>query len=106
MNGYTATLESGEAIFYRDRKRWFWLMSVIYPLEPFLGIWLHAETGHEGWLLLPLALGYVLAPILDWILGEDETPEQETARDLLRLCVEHGVEGAVHFPGFVPNPYP
>lgn len=77
MNGYTATLESGEAIFYRDRKRWFWLMSVIYPLEPFLGIWLHAETGHEGWLLLPLALGYVLAPILDWILGEDENNPPE-----------------------------
>ncbi|MFQ6006096.1 MAG: alkane 1-monooxygenase [Woeseia sp.] len=72
MKGYTATLETGEAIFYRDRKRWFWMLSVLYPLEPFLGIWLHAETGYQAWLLLPLALGYVVAPILDWILGADE----------------------------------
>ncbi len=72
MKGYTATLDTGEAIFYQDRKRWFWSLSVLYPLQPFLGIWLHAETGNEAWLLLPLALGYVAAPILDWLLGEDE----------------------------------
>ena len=54
MRGYTGTLENGEAVFYRDRKRWFWLLSVLYPLEAFLGIWLHAETGNEAWLLLPL----------------------------------------------------
>ena len=77
MKGYTATLDSGEAIFYRDRKRWFWLLSVLYPLQPFLGIWLHAETGNEAWLLLPLALGYVAAPILDWLLGEDENNPPE-----------------------------
>ena len=52
MKGYTGTLENGEAIFYRDRKRWFWSLSVLYPLQPFLGIWLHAETGNEAWLLL------------------------------------------------------
>ena len=77
MKGYTATLDTGEAIFYRDRKRWFWSLSVLYPLQPFLGIWLHAETGNEAWLLLPLALGYVAAPILDWLLGEDENNPPE-----------------------------
>ena len=77
MKGYIATLDTGEAIFYRDRKRWFWSLSVLYPLQPFLGIWLHAETGNEAWLLLPLALGYVAAPILDWLLGEDENNPPE-----------------------------
>jgi len=77
MNGYTATLDTGEAIFYRDRKRWLWSLSVLYPLQPFLGIWLHAETGNEAWLLLPLALAYVAAPILDWLLGEDENNPPE-----------------------------
>lgn len=71
MKGYTATLANGEAVFYRDRKRWFWLLSVFYPLQPFVGIWLHAETGNQAWLLLPLALGYIVAPLLDWLLGED-----------------------------------
>ena len=48
MKGYTAALPSGEAIHYIDRKRWLWLLSVFYPLQPFLGIWLHAETGNQA----------------------------------------------------------
>jgi alkane 1-monooxygenase len=71
MKGYTASLPSGAAIHYVDRKRWLWLMSVLYPLEPLLGIWLHSLTGNEWWLLLPLLLNFGLGPVLDWILGED-----------------------------------
>jgi len=71
MKGYTASLPNGEAIHYVDKKRYLWLLSVLYPLQPFIGIWLHASTGHEGWLLLPLAIGYVVSPLLDWALGED-----------------------------------
>ena len=77
MKGYTATLENGEAIFYRDRKRWFWLLSVFYPLQAFLGMWLHARTGNETWLLLPLALTYIGAPLFDWWLGEDQNNPPE-----------------------------
>ena len=54
MKGYTATLPSGAAIYYTDRKRWLWAMSVFYPLEPLVGIWLHSLSGNELWLLLPL----------------------------------------------------
>ena len=77
MKGYTATLENGEAIYYQDRKRWFWLLSVFYPLQAFLGMWLHARTGNEAWLLLPLALTYIGAPLLDWWLGEDQNNPPE-----------------------------
>jgi len=72
MKGYTATLENGEAIFYQDSKRWFWLMSVLYPLLPFFGIWLHAVTSEQAWLLFPLALNYIGGPVIDWIVGEDQ----------------------------------
>ncbi len=83
MKGYTAALPSGEAIHYVDRKRWLWLASVVYPLQPLIGIWLHAETGVEAWLLLPLFTGYVLMPILDWVLGEDENnPPEEVVPQL------------------------
>lgn len=71
MKTYTAILPDGETIRYVDRKRWLWLMSVFYPLQPFLGIFLHARTGNEAWLLLPLALGYVGGPLLDALIGED-----------------------------------
>jgi alkane 1-monooxygenase len=71
MKGYTATLPSGAAIYYADRKRWLWAMSVLYPLEPLVGIWLHSLSGNEFWLLLPLILNFGLGPIIDWTLGED-----------------------------------
>ena len=78
MKGYTAALPDGEAIHYVDRKRYLWALSVLFPLQPFIGIALHANTGNEAWLLLPLLLNYVLGPILDWLLGEDTNnpPEQ------------------------------
>lgn len=83
MTGYTATLPSGAAIIYIDRKRWLWLMSVLYPLQPFVGIWLHSITGNELWLLLPFALDYGLGPILDWLLGEDlNNPPEEVVMQL------------------------
>ena len=85
MKGFTATLPSGEAIHYVDRKRWLWPLSVLYPLQPFLGIWLHAETAVEAWLLLPLFLNYVVAPIQDWMLGEDtNNPPEEVVVQLDR----------------------
>ena len=71
MKGYTATLPSGEAIHYVDRKRYLWTLSVLYPLQPFIGIGLHANTGQEAWLLLPLLLAYVVNPLIDAIVGED-----------------------------------
>ena len=71
MKGYTASLPDGEAIHYVDRKRYLWTLSVLYPLQPFIGIWLHAETGQQAWLLLPLLLAYVVNPLLDMLIGED-----------------------------------
>ncbi|NIL93244.1 MAG: alkane 1-monooxygenase [Woeseiaceae bacterium] len=83
MKGYTASLPNGEAIIYIDRKRWLWLMSVVYPLQPLFGIWLHAATGNEWWLLLPLLLNFGFGPILDWILGEDtNNPPEEVIMQL------------------------
>jgi len=77
MKGYTAVLPSGEAIHYVDRKRALWLLSVFWPLQPLIGIWLHAQTGNQAWLLLPLAVGYVGGPLLDWLLGEDRNNPPE-----------------------------
>jgi len=83
MKGYTATLPSGAAIIYIDRKRWLWLMSVLYPLIPLLAIWLHYASGDEIWLLLPLFLNYGLGPLIDWTIGEDRNnPPEEVVMQL------------------------
>ncbi|MGB5332059.1 MAG: alkane 1-monooxygenase [Woeseiaceae bacterium] len=83
MKGYTAVLPDGATIQYMDRKRWLWLLSVIYPLQPFLAIWLHFKTGNELWFLLPIATSYIIAPLLDWAIGEDlNNPPEEVVMQL------------------------
>lgn len=83
MKGYTGVLANGEAIHYVDRKRWLWLLSVTYPLQPFIAVWLHFETGNELWLLLPLVTNYMIAPIIDWAIGEDRNnPPEEVVMQL------------------------
>ncbi|HUP07141.1 MAG TPA: fatty acid desaturase, partial [Caldimonas sp.] len=56
---------------YRDRKRWWWLLSVVYPLLPFTGMAAHAATGRQIALGLPLLISYGLMPLLDALIGED-----------------------------------
>jgi len=85
MKSYTGATTTGEAVHYVDRKRWFWLLSVVYPLQPFVAIALHASTGNELWFLLPFFANYVVAPLLDWIIGEDENnPPEEVVIQLDR----------------------
>ena len=83
MKGYTGVSASGEAIHYVDRKRWFWLLSVAYPLQALLPVGLHAATGNELWFILPLLTNYVLAPAFDWLIGEDtNNPPEEVIMQL------------------------
>ena len=77
MKGYTGVLANGEAVYYVDSKRWFWLLSVAYPMQPLLAIWLHHLSGNELWFLLPFAINYVVGPLLDWVIGEDRNNPPE-----------------------------
>ncbi|MEX1266792.1 MAG: hypothetical protein WEA08_07700, partial [Woeseia sp.] len=104
MKAYVAASPSGEAVCYQDRKRWWWLLSVFYPLQPLLGIVLHARTGNEWWLLLPLLLTYVVGPLLDSLFGEDENnpPEaviMELERDPYYRWLTYAVV-PMHFASF------
>ena len=71
MKGYTGVLPNGEAVHYVDNKRWLWFLSVIYQLQVFIPIWLHATTGNELWFVLPFVVNFVAMPLLDALIGED-----------------------------------
>jgi alkane 1-monooxygenase len=62
---------------YRDRKRWWWLLSVVWPLVPFVGIAAHAATGRQLALGIPLLISYGLMPLLDFFIGEDRNNPPE-----------------------------
>ena len=74
---YVAADAHGQRIEYRDRKRWAWSLSVVYPLLPFAGIAAHAFTGYQIALGLPLLISYGLMPLLDALIGEDENNPPE-----------------------------
>ena len=85
MRTYSGIAKNGEAIHFVDRKRWLWGLSVLFPLQPFIGIWLHASTGSEFWLYIGVLSNYILAPIIDWLLGEDRNnPPEEVVPQLER----------------------
>ena len=78
-----AVSTSGEPITYRDRKRGWWALSVVYPLLPFTGIAAHAWSGWPGALALPLLISYGLLPLLDAFIGEDtNNPAEEVVSQL------------------------
>jgi alkane 1-monooxygenase len=74
---YVAQLANGDQVYYSDRKQWFWLLSVGFPLLPLVGIVVHAWLGYEIALGLPLLISYGLMPLLDYLLGEDENNPPE-----------------------------
>jgi alkane 1-monooxygenase len=83
MKGYTGVLADGQAVHYVDKKRWLWVLSVLYPLQPLIVIALHARSGVEAWFLLPFFFNYAIAPLIDWLLGPDSNnPPEEVIMQL------------------------
>ena len=83
MTGYVTTNSEGQASYYRDPKRSLWLFSISAPLQPLFGIALHATTGSEAWLALPLVVSFLVLPLLDALIGEDErNPPEEALQQL------------------------
>jgi alkane 1-monooxygenase len=74
---YTALDTDGATVSYVDRKRAWWLLSVVYPLMPFVGIAAHAASGRVIALALPLLISYGLMPLLDAWIGEDRNNPPE-----------------------------
>lgn len=83
MKAFTVTLPSGQAVHYVDRKRWWWALALVFPLQPFAGIWLHAQTGHDAWLAAGFVLTFAIGPLADALLGEDRNNPPQPVVPLL-----------------------
>jgi len=83
FRSYPFIAESGRVETYTDKKRLWWLASVVYPLFPLYAIALYAFTGMEWTLLIPMLLSYFGVPLLDYLLGEDSSnPPEEAVGEL------------------------
>lgn len=76
MNPTTSTSPAGP---YRDRKRYAWLLSILVPCTVGFGPLLMLATGDPRALWIPVAFFYVVAPMLDWLMGEDRSNPPESA---------------------------
>ena len=65
-------------VTYVDRKRYLWLLSVLFPLVPLVSIGLMKWTGLEWTLWIPLVFLYLVIPLLDYLFPNDRSnpPEQ------------------------------
>ena len=63
---------------YVDRKRHLWILSVLWPATPIIGLYLVSQTGWSIWYGLVLILWYGLVPLIDTMLGEDYSNPPES----------------------------
>lgn len=74
-----AEVASTQGLPYRDGKRHAWLLSLLVPAlvaaGPLAWFWL----GHDLTLWAPLALVYIVLPLLDAVVGEDRANPPEAA---------------------------
>ncbi|XOV82804.1 MAG: alkane 1-monooxygenase [bacterium] len=77
MRAYSIVETAGQIVTYTDRKRWWWTLSLINPLLPLIGVLGFLITGQSFWLAVPLVLMFVVAPMLDWMFGEDRNNPPE-----------------------------
>ena len=80
---YVALDAQGARVQYSDRKRLWWLLSLLYPLGPLVGMAACAWSGYELALALPIVISHGLMPLLDYVSGEDENnPPEEVVPEL------------------------
>ena len=83
MKTYMLNHPTKGLINYTDKKRYLWLSSIFYPLVPLVFIYYYLQTGNEVILALPLTIGYVIFPLLDWAIGSDSSnPPEEIVPQL------------------------
>ena len=82
MPTYTRTSED-RTEFWRDQKRYLWLLGLIVPLLPLLGAWLALDVGlRAAWWMGPFWV-LILVPSLDMLAGTDPSNPPEWVHDQL-----------------------
>ncbi len=63
---------------YVDKKRYVWLLSLIFPSAPIIGIWAAQATGWGIFYATALIIFYLIVPILDILFPEDPNNPPES----------------------------
>ena len=74
---------SATEISYQDPKRYAWLLSLFVPFVVGFGPVLVLLSGDARWVWISPVLVYLVAPVIDWALGEDRSNPPESAVPML-----------------------
>lgn len=70
---------------WQDSKRYLWLFTLWVPLLPVVGYGVARRSGNDSWWWLPLAVVFVLIPVLDFVGRDDDTnPPADVVPELER----------------------
>lgn len=75
----TTILSDGAPDRYVDRKRYLWVLSVVWPAAPLIGLYLVHLTGWSIFYAFTLFVWYGVIPAFDVLLGKDPNNPPETA---------------------------
>ncbi len=65
------TISDGVTDTYRDKKRYFWLLSPVWVLAPVFSVYLAYITGIGSFVWFTFVFWYFMIPVIDWMLGSD-----------------------------------
>lgn len=83
MTTYTLEHSKKGLIIYTDKKRWLWLSAIIWSLLPLPIMALFLVTNNPWSLIVPLEIGFLLVPLLDYVIGTDTSnPPEEIVPQL------------------------
>jgi alkane 1-monooxygenase len=68
---------------WTDKKRYLWILGLVVPVTPLLGLALRHTTGWSGWLWITPVAFFVVIPLLDLISGYDDTNPPDEIIDAL-----------------------
>ncbi|MDE0856917.1 MAG: alkane 1-monooxygenase, partial [Nevskia sp.] len=74
-----SSVNAGDGAAWVDGKRWLWLLSPALPLIGAVSVVMVMYGASGAWLFSLPVVFYVLAPLMDWLLGEDRVNAPESA---------------------------
>ena len=66
---------------YKDKMRWLWMLSVIYPTVSMPGIYLHHQTENGLFLFYPFIVTYLITKLLDLIVDEKNEKKKRVLKE-------------------------
>jgi len=68
---------------WKDTKRRLWMLGLVIPVTPLVGLGLQHQTGWSGWLWLTPLMFFGVIPLLDLVSGYDDTNPPDEVIDAL-----------------------